>query len=206
MKKTFSLLFAVCAISMAMAQNLEENQAIGKLTLKDGTVKEGVIEFDSEPYRIQNSIRYFDAKLLEAGPVKSKQKEKFSAADVKHIQTKKQNYEVKKYADMSAASFSTLGRSYILEVVQKGKVSLYNYYGEIGVKPELVIGKVDDEKVKAVGSTSLLKYIEDCPQVKEKFEKGEYGNDPTKDSALSNDNLKFVLQLVNDYNAACAGL
>ena len=59
------------------------------------------------------------------------------------------------------------------------------------------------EKTKAVGSTSLKSFIEDCPVVKEKFEKGEYGNDPKDDSALMNNNLKFINQVVDDYNASC---
>jgi hypothetical protein len=206
MKKVSTLLLAVLIVNIAMAQEgfLEDNQEIAKLTLKDGTVKEGIVEFDTEPYRTQNSIRYFDMKLLDAGPVKNKQKEKYFASDIKEIKTKKRTFDVKKYADMSALSFGTLGgKSYILEVLKKGKLKLYNYYAEIGVKPELLIGKDGDEKVKAVASTALLPYIEDCPQVKEKFEKGEYGNDPKQDSALANDNLKFINQLVDDYNATC---
>jgi hypothetical protein len=207
MKVILSLMVAaVCATNAAMAQTpLEENQFHATITMKDGTSRKGIVEFDAEPYRNQYNIRYFDAKLLETGqPVKGKQKEKISAADLKDITTKDNNrYVVKKYADMSVAGLGNLGKYYILPIVKSGKLSLYNYYEEIGVQPILLVGKEGEEKVKAVGSTAMKPFIEDCQTVKEKFEKGGYGNNPKDDSALMNNNMKFINEIVDEYNASC---
>jgi hypothetical protein len=200
------MMAALCVTGVTLAQTpLEENQFHATITLKDGTTKKGIVEFDSEPYRNQNNIRYFDAQLLQSGdPVKGKQKEKISAPDLKDITTKdNKRYVVKKYADMSVAGLGNLGKYYILPIVKSGKLSLYNYYEEIGVEPVLLIGKEGEEKVKAVGSTALKPFIEDCPAIKEKFEKGGYGNNPKDDSALMNSNMKFINQIVDEYNAAC---
>jgi hypothetical protein len=203
MKKNLLIALAFFSAGFVSAQKLEENQSYGKVTLKDGTVLDGVVEVDYEPYRTQNSIRFFDKKLLENGQPKNKEKQKFAPADVKEVRTDKSFYVVKRYADMQTLSINTAGRPYFLEVVKPGKLALFNYYAEIGVKPDLLIGKDGEEKTKAVGSTALKGFIEDCPTVKEKFEKGEYGNDPKDDTALMNNNLKFINQLVDDYNAAC---
>lgn len=206
MKKPLLLILIGFVSSTIFAQdNTAVNYELAKLTLKNGTVKDVVLEVD-KPLSMQTGIRCFDPKLLASGnAINDKQKEKFSASDLKEIRTKRKIYEVKKYADMSgAASLSSFGKLYILEVAKPGKISLYNYYNESKPEPELLIGKQGEDKLKAAASTALMKYIEDAAPVKEKFKSGAYGNNPKNDNAMFNDNLTFITKLVDDYNEFAA--
>jgi hypothetical protein len=204
MKKILLLILPGLMTTAMFAQDNAVIYEPAKLTLKNGTTKDVILEVTT-PLTMQAGVRCFDPKLLSSGnAIDDKQKEKFSPSDLKEIRTKKKIYEVKKYADMSGeASLSSFGKLYIMEVAKPGKLSLYNYYSE-KPEPELLIGKKGEDKLKAVGSTALMKFIEDTAPIKDKFKAGAYGNNPKNDNAMFNDNLSFIGKLVDDYNEFAA--
>lgn len=204
MKRNLLLVIFFSAIVFAaFSQTEAPTYEPARLTLKDGTVREIVLEV-VKPIDMQTGIRCFDAKLLNTGQAAASiPKEKFSPSDIKEIRMKKRLFVSRKYADLSSAGLSSFGKYYILEAPRSGKLSLFTFYTSTG-KLDLLIGKEGEEKLKPVAATSLMKYIEDAEPIKEKFNNRGYGNNPKTDNALMNDNIKFIFPLVDDYNQFAA--
>ena len=225
MKKLFTLVMALSGYLLS-AQDLAENQHLGKIIKSDASTEDGVIEANTEfPWSFQKEIKFYDTKLLGT-KIKGKDKKEFGPKDIRGFTFDDRTYESNKFADLSAVGPASLGAMYFLEVVLTGKINLYHLYDSpptfisgttieeanaAARTPRLLIKKGDD-KVKELTNNNISKFIEDCPSVLAKYDKGEYGNtvrDPNKSlagnllaKALAGSPQEAILMdIVKDYNA-----
>lgn len=193
MKKTLIIIAASLISVFSFSQNLGPNQHLGKILKEDGTQEEGIIEADlTLPWRLQKEIKFFDKMLLEYGSkIKNKDKKEYGPKDIKGYSIGDKVWESQKYADLSAVGPAALGAMFFLERVENGKIKLFNFYGtppaivtgetidqsnEEYRTPLLLIQKGTDKAKVLAPATDLSKFIGDCPEVNEKYKKGEFGN------------------------------
>ena len=234
MKNIYTSMFIVLSLVLnTSAQETEvmDNQYPGTVLNLDGSRKNVIIETNlNYPWITQKYIRYFADSLLEGSErVKLRDKPKYDAKDLLGFQVEGKKYEAQKYADLSALGPKSVGSYYFLEVAMDGPIKLYRFYDspptvmegdperiyeELRNAPRILIKK-GDSKVVAVSSGGLEKMISDCPEVADKYKKGEYGNKVAEDenakkksglgklvnkaiSMVATDG--YVFEVVTDYN------
>lgn len=231
MKKMILTLCLLGVFSFSFSQ-AEEDYHKGRIFKEDGTSEDGIIEADLKyPWIIQKYIRFFDAALLnQEDRVKLRDKPKIDPKDIAGFEFEGKRYESNKYADLSGLGPGSLGTFYFLELVEDGPIKLYKYYnspptvmqGEPeGIYEDLrnsptILYRKGDTKLQPISSVTLEEAIKDCPEVKAKFDKGDYGNklesnpDDAKKSRLgkliksvttAQPNLNdYVFEVVREYN------
>lgn len=230
MKKYVIFFVAVMFATAAFSQvELEANQHFGTIIFPNRSESEVVILENLElPWDFQKRITVVERTLFESGiKIKGKHKTTYKAKDLNGFKIGSQLYETQKYSDMSSLGMGSLSAYYFLEVLEKGKVTLYKYYQEPFVEegsapvtqeelnqkfrlhPQILIYK-DGEKAREVTSAKLEPYFEDNKEVMDKYNSGGYGNkpkDPEKSGAgklwdrLTEDNGEFIKEMVKEYNS-----
>ncbi len=232
MKKYISFLAIVLIAAASYAQELGVNEHYGTIIFPNGTESEVVILENLElPWDFQKKITVVDRDVFDSGiKIKGKHKTTYKAKDLQGFKIGSQLYETQKYSDMSSLGMGSLPTNYFLEVVEKGKITLYKYYQEPYVEegsapvtqeelnqkfrlhPQVLIYK-DGEKVKDVTSAKLEPYFGDNAKVMEKYNSGGYGNkakDEERSGAgklwdrLTENNDEFIKDMVKEYNSESA--
>ncbi len=202
--KIFILSVLMCGFFSSQAQKeLSDSQFRGKIMLKNGDAKEGIIEFRGDadsPWSKQVKIFYITEEIFKKEKIKNKEIEKFTPKDLKGFYVGQRYFEVVKYADLSAVGAAMMPKMYFLEKFVDGKISIYRFYRSPGnvtiamgeeeiaeaerfeeecrTNPDLLI-RLDDGKLKNVSDIDIYKYISECENVVSKYKAGEYGLKPT---------------------------
>lgn len=204
-----TLLVACFTISYAQRE-FKANQFEGKIILKNGKEKVGVIEIkgneEQSPWLKQESVKYISKENFNKEKLKNKDKEKYSPKDIQGFYAGDRYFESIKYADMSAVGASMIPKWYFVEKLVDGKLDIYKFYrspGKVGVavgeeeiaemerfeeecrtQPNLLI-QLEDGKIKNVLNVDIYEYISGCETVLAKYKNGEYGIKPMDDNSKS---------------------
>lgn len=203
MKKQIILLFCALIALSSFAQELKENQHHGEIVFANGKTFKGIIEANMEnPWELQKEVKYYSEDLLSKPKIKNKEKLSVKAKQATKMTVDNKEYNVVKYADLTAMGSASIPRLYFLETVADGKIKLYKYYHtpmfagnsdevkqsweDSREKPDYVIWK-EGEKLKAIQNVDLREYFNDCPTVNEAYMNGTYGN-----KAVSEEKSNFM--------------
>ena len=211
MKKTFIFFVLSSISSLIFSQDLilklEDGHKKGKIIEKDGTEKFGILalagSLSDDPWNIQHTVYFLTEEkykeLSLKGRVKTSKMEEYTPSKIKGFYYENTHYESLKYSDVSSLSLSMIPKSYFMEKIKEGKMSVYKFYVHPGdfsfttneqqalerkafleecrTKPQIVVKKGDD-KAKNIQDTGIEKVISDCEVVLKKYHSAQYGLDP----------------------------
>ena len=230
-----TLIIYLTVFTPAWAQEEAEpqgNQYRGIVLDNEGNEREVIIETNLDyPWITQKYIRYFDDSLLQSGErVKLRNKPKYDAKSIAGFQLEDKKYEAHPYKDMASFEIKFKETYYFFEVAVDGPIKLYKFYEspplimqgdferiyeELRADPDIIISK-GDSKLTEVSKGTLEKFISDCPAVVEKYNHGDYNNNPEEQTdGKKKSKLKllivngvtntpsvksYVFEVINDYN------
>lgn len=219
MRKSIAILIvlALSFTSLYAQRELKDNQYKGKIIMKNGKEKIGIIELKGNeiqsPWSKQEDVKFISEENFKKEKIKRKDKEKFSPKDIQGFYAADRYFESAKYSDMSAVGASMIPKWYFMEKLVDGKIDIYRFYrspGKVGIavgeeeiaemerfeeecrtQPDMLI-KIDDDKIKNVLNVDIYDYIAECETVVAKYKNGDYGIKP-----LDNDDKKGVGKFVS---------
>src|SRR6202012_4232461 len=196
------ILFLISSALFCKAQDQPRTYQPGTVILKDGTRVSGLIMlFDSEPWYNQRYIWFIDSASYIANPkVKGK---KYRADDMQMYQVGNRIFDKVHYVNTENLQLKSLGSNdHMMERFTTGRITAHRFYDypadasvdygseekvqqdEEKRKNDLLNGykilcvKDDEKKQQNAFDLDMMKYLADVPAVQEKYQKGEYGNQP----------------------------
>lgn len=233
------ILFLVSSALFCKAQEQPRMYQPGTVTLKDGTRIKGFIKlYDSNPWYNQRYIWFIDSASYVASPnVKGK---KYKADDMQMYQVGARIFDKVHYVNMENLQLKSFGTNdHMMERFTVGRITSHRFYDypadtysdsgseekiqqdEEKRKNDLLNGykilcvKDDEKKQQNAFDLDMLKYLADVPAVQEKYQKGDYGNQPivehkglmakmiahAKKTAFKQAEADAIVAAFNDYNA-----
>lgn len=240
--KKFYVVLALIFVSGTLVCKAQDEQRTfypGTVTFKDGTKANGFIGiYDGQPWYNQRFIRFVDSATYAAHP-KSIGK-KYRADDMQMYQAGTRIFDKIHYVNTENLQLKSLGSNdHMMERLSQGRITSHRFYDypedvsfdygseeklkqdEEKRKNDLLKGykilcvKGDEKKQQNAFDMDVVKYLADVPAVQEKYQKGEYGNQPVvphkglmskmvayaKKNAFKEAEATAIIAAFNDYNA-----
>jgi hypothetical protein len=202
MKKKYLILIGLFILS-AFQVKAQESYQPGFAILNDGTRLSGLIAVDeTNPWFNQHFIRLKDSAEVAANPNKDVKAKKYFADDLKYYKIGARTFTKIHYVDLKNLQTKSLGsNNQMMEVLALGRINTYRFYpypqdtfaslGGTSIDEQIkkdhddkishwkmLVQKDNKGKYDNIFESDLQKYFEDTPEVLEKYQKGEYGNEP----------------------------
>ena len=241
--KKFYVVLALILISGALVCKAQDEQRTfypGNVTFKDGTKANGFIGlYDGLPWYNQRFIMFVDSAAYAANP-KSKGK-KYRADDMQMYQAGTRIFDKVHYVNIENLQLKSLGTNdHMMERLSLGRITSHRFYdypadthggvyaNEEAIKEDeekrkndllkgykILCVKGDEKKQQNAFDMDIVKYLADVPAVQEKYQKGDYGNQPVvahkglmnkmvayaKKTAFKEAEATAIIAAFNDYNA-----
>ncbi|MFB9845154.1 hypothetical protein [Mucilaginibacter ginsenosidivorans] len=206
MKKIYSAFYlSLLLLLISTDLKAQDTYQPGYVILNDGTRVPGLIRLNQrEPWYNQRVIFMKDSAAVAADPNGKVKSKKYKFTDMKSYQVGQVKFEKVHYVDMENLQLKSLGSNdHMLEVLSSGRINSYRYYSyppdieaDFGTEEEQnakeekrkkdlingfkILTKKDNEsKFNDALDYDVQKYFKDAPEILEKYQKGEYGNQPT---------------------------
>lgn len=210
----------------------------GYAILNDGTRISGRIGlYDDAPWRNQRFIWLKDSAAVLSNP--DVQAIKYKVDDLKFYQSGSKKFDKIHFVDTENLQLKSMGSNdHMMERLAAGKINAHRFYSypeeisiERGTKAEIaeierkkkndlirgykiLAQKEGDSKLHNAFDYDLKKYLEDSPEVWEKYQNGSYGNEPVtakkglaarmvalaKKSAFKPEEADAIIAVFNEYN------
>lgn len=238
LKKSFSYWIAFILILPFSICKAQDSYEPGYAILSDGTRVSGQIGlYDSSPWYNQRYIWLKDSAAVKSNPdVKAI---KYKVDELKFYQAGARKFDKVHYVDAENLQLKSMGSNdHMMERLAAGKINAHRFYSypadmvaylatdaeiaekERKKKNDLITGykilaqKEGDSKLHNAFDYDLKKYLEDTPEVWEKYQSGGYGNEPVtakkglaarmvamaKKAAFKPDEAAAIIAVFNDYN------
>jgi hypothetical protein len=167
MRKLVYLISVIILANPVYAQTeLKSNQFEGYIIMSNGDRQEGIIEIKNirEPWRFQETFKFFDKSLLSGDKVKKSEKMECKPGEVIEYGFGDKRYVLVSYTNNNQAQGNALTTGisaiksatqtqHFAEVYREGKVSLYRFYNSPPAG-YVTVGEEEAEEMKS--------FIEDC--------------------------------------------
>lgn len=203
MKKNYLILIGLFILSVLQVKAQDDYQP-GFAILNDGTRVSGLISvYEKNPWFNQRFIFLKDSAQVAANPNKEVNSKKYTADELKYYKIGDRTFTKIHYVDLQNLQVKSLGSNdHMLEVLATGRINAYRFYpypqdvfaslvSEEDVRRQIkedhdkklrswkfLVQKDNEGKYDNIFESDLQKYLEDTPDVLEKYNNGEYGNEP----------------------------
>ncbi|HEY9002230.1 MAG TPA: hypothetical protein VIM89_12815 [Mucilaginibacter sp.] len=235
--KKLHIALIVFLTSAALFCKAQDKYQPGSVVFKDGNRVAGYILLDDDnPWYNQRYIWFVDSTSYAANP-KARGK-KYRADDMQMYQAGTRIFDKVHYVNTENLQLKSLGTNdHMMERLSSGRITAHRFYDypqdmyagseekikedEEKNKQEILKGykilciKEGEKKPQNAFDIDMLKYLADVPAVQEKYQKGEYGNQPVvphkglmskmvayaKKNAFKQSEADAIVAAFNDFNA-----